>query len=240
MMKKVLLLFLVTAMVLGITSIVGAKIVGTPHDLAPEPCAMCHTPHNGTGQYPLWNRAQTGASYTPYDSTSFDMGADIASYPQAPSSLCLVCHNGQSSTLVNYPGPCSSPDSAYDYDMPNFACGNLGSRTGGTSHTLTDDHPLSFTYNPALDTATDDNGFPDITVVGLGSGARDVIVGDLSGTYYPLYTDSASGRINQFECATCHAVHDTADYPDKGTMQVYFLRNDNTGSTMCQDCHTKR
>jgi hypothetical protein len=33
-------------------------------------CVFCHTPHNALPDAPLWNRQMSGASYTPYDSTT--------------------------------------------------------------------------------------------------------------------------------------------------------------------------
>lgn len=221
-MKKIILVVLAVSLVLGIATIVGAKIAGSPHDLAPEPCAMCHTPHSGTGDYPLWNRYQVAQTYTMYESPSFDMVVERADQPQPPSSLCLVCHNGIYSELVNYPGPCSNPDAAYDVAVQGCADLDID---------LTDDHPLSFTYDPTLD--NDGNEFPTPIIKGAN---RKYIPGPYTGTDYPLYGENK----DQFECATCHSVHDTVDYPGKGDYQVYFLRADNSGSLMCQDCHTAR
>ena len=117
-----------------------------------EPCAMCHSPHSGTGDYPLWNRDQGPQTYTMYNSPSYDMN-DFTTGPQAPSSLCLVCHNGVFSSLVNYPGPGSHTNENYDYQMnPTFwAMLDLD---------LSNEHPISFTYDPAADNSQDNNGFP--------------------------------------------------------------------------------
>lgn len=158
-----------------------------------------------------------------YTSISFDMGN--ASQPEAPSALCLVCHNGIASELVNYPGPCSNPDSAYDFQIAG--CADLGKD-------LSDDHPLSFKYNKESD--QDNNEFPVINTV---NGRIHLDSAQDSTVRYFLYKH-ADGFNNYFECATCHSVHDLADYPGKGEYQVYFLRADNTGSAMCLDCHTKR
>lgn len=225
-MKKFLLPILGVALVIGMATFVWSSVIDTPHDLAPEPCAMCHTPHHAaTGVYPLWNRLQDTQTYTVYDSPTFDM-KPAANPPNAPSNLCLVCHNGVLSGLVNYPGPCSVTDPIYDLEISG--CADLGTD-------LTNDHPISFTYDDDAD--EDGNVFPPAGNM-PGSTTRQGIPGAISGTYYPLY-----GTIyNQFECTTCHAVHNTAEppYPGMGDYQVYFLRNDNTGSTMCLDCHTKR
>jgi hypothetical protein len=228
-MKKFLLPILATILVVGMATIVWATVIGSPHDLAPEPCAMCHTPHSGTGDYPLWNRSQAVQTYTLYDSVSFDMGP--AFQPRSPSALCLVCHNGVFSELVNYPGPCSPPDSAYDLVVAG--CANLGLN-------LTNEHPISFNYDASLD--MDVNQFPTATNVSTVDRPRYAITGAYSGTYYYLYAASSDSATTErwFECATCHSVHDLASYPGKGDYQVYFLRNDNTGSSMCLDCHAAR
>ncbi len=244
-MKKVLLLLVALTLVLGVATLWAREggtpgIQGTPHDVQVisgeaglEPCAMCHTPHSGTGSYPLWNRDQAPQTYTMYQGSSFDM-SPATSTPGEPSSLCLVCHNGVFSTLVNYPGPGSHSNENYDFQMnPTF--------WAMLDVDLSNEHPISFTYNPGLDTGNDNNGFPAITP-GTGTNPRKYIVG-ASTTKYFLY---GSERI-QFECATCHSVHDTASYVGKqmvggksvGT-QVFFLRSDNSGSKMCADCHVNR
>jgi len=228
-MKKYLLAILVASLVIGGAAFVWASIIGSPHDLAPEPCAMCHTPHSGTGDYPLWNRTQVAQTWTVYESISFDM-APADNPPRTPSSLCLVCHDGVASQLVNYPGPCSNPDAAYDITVAG--CANLGTD-------LTNDHPISFNYNDMLD--NDGNYFPPATAIRTTPTNRYAIVGAYSGTNYWLYQDPASPSSGYgFECATCHSVHDLATYQGKGSDQVYFLRNDNSGSLMCLDCHTAR
>jgi hypothetical protein len=224
-MKKVVLLLLVLSLIAGVAT-VWATVIGTPHDLAPEPCAMCHTPHSGTGDYPLWNRIQEKPQYLLYNSSSFDMSP--TTQPRNPSALCLVCHNGIYSELVNYPGPCSNPDAAYDIEVAG--CADLGID-------LSNEHPISFNYDPSVD--YDNNGFPTVTTITRLSGSqRQYIPGNLTGTMYFLYGNNT--EINWFECATCHSVHDLVEYEGKGEYQVYFLRADNTGSQMCLDCHANR
>jgi len=225
-MKKLLLAVLMLSLLAGVAT-VWATVIGTPHDLAPEPCAMCHTPHSGTGAYPLWNRTQASQTYTLYNSISFDMGPAVQ--PRSPSSLCLVCHNGVASELVNYPGPCSTPDPAYDIEVAG--CADLGLD-------LSNEHPISFNFNASLD--LDNNNFPTALQVRTTPTPRYAIPGSISGTNYFLYGNISALEYNYFECATCHSVHDLATYPGKGEYQVYFLRSDNTGSQMCLDCHAAR
>lgn len=243
-MRKVLILIAVLALTIGIASVSMARVEGTPHDVAItsgdstlEPCAMCHTPHSGSGAYPLWNRTGGAVAYTMYDSPTFDMPLTTGDL-QAPSTNCMVCHNGTLSQLVNYPGPRSTADTDYDIDSTNLTAvwTDLGSA-------MEDDHPVSFTYNPDLDTATDNNGFPPaITPDGVryfvGTGVAN----------FPLY--GTTGQ--EFECSTCHSVHHTVSgYGEAMTpactgagcssgTQVHFLRASNAGSDMCQACHTLR
>ncbi len=251
-MRKIL--FFVTAFLLipGIATFLWARedgtpgILGTPHDVQVitgeaglEPCVMCHTPHSGTGDYPLWNRDQGPQTYTMYNSSSYDMN-EFNTSPQSPSSLCLVCHNGVFSSLVNYPGPGSHSNENYDYEMnPTF--------WAMLDTDLTNEHPISFTYNPALDSSQDNNGFPD-AAIGSSSPWRAWIPGDQGSLTYPLYgSGTITAPTDQFECATCHAVHDTVAYPGKQMVggksvgsQVFFLRTSNAGSALCDDCHINR
>ena len=250
-MRKILVPLLAVVLILGLATFLYARengqpgIQDTPHDVQVitgetglEPCAMCHTPHSGTGQYPLWNRDQGPQTYTMYDSPSYDMN-DFNTGPQEPSSLCLVCHNGVFSSLVNYPGPGSHSNENYDYQMnPTF--------WAMLDTDLSNDHPISFTYDPTKDNSQDNNGFPDAEPC-TDAPWRQWIVGT-NGATYPLYgPGTTAAPTTQFECATCHAVHDTVAYPGKqmvggksvGT-QVFFLRRDNSGSAMCADCHVNR
>jgi hypothetical protein len=172
-----------------------------------------------------------------YASDTFDMIDLLATAPRGVSALCMVCHNGVASTLVNYPGPKSVQNT--DYDLTMTLAANTKFTMLGTG--MADDHPISFTYVPALDDVTDANGFPTAITVSTGTKTRKMVPG--TGANYPLY----GAAQDQMECATCHSVHHTAEYPgpamDNGKSagtQVYFLRADNSGSRMCTDCHTRR
>jgi len=256
-MKKALVFVCVLTLMLGTAGVIIAGMTSpgvreTPHDVQVmtgeaglEPCAMCHSPHSGTGQYPLWNRDQAAQSYTPYESPTFDMiDAGGGKQPQEPSNLCLVCHNGVFSSLINYPGPGSHANENYDYEMNPTFWAMLGTN-------LMNDHPISFTYqggagNP--DEIQDRNGFP--ITVNCDAGSNRTFIEPTAcanalgfGPGFPLYGSDRS----QFECTTCHSVHDTVDYPGKQIVggksvgnQVFFLRCDNTGSQMCGDCHKRR
>jgi len=173
-----------------------------------------------------------------YNSPSFDMNNNLTA-PREPSSLCLVCHNGVFSSLVNYPGPGSHTNENYDYEMnPTF--------WAMLDTDLRNEHPISFNYDPTMDSSQDNNGFPDANQcpdTPWRYWIPSVSTGDTLA--YPLY--GSAPTTNWFECATCHAVHDTIAYTGKqmvggksvGT-QVFFLRASNAGSNMCADCHQNR
>jgi hypothetical protein len=235
-----------TALRAGMTA---PGVLNTPHDVQVmtgetglEPCAMCHSPHATGSEYPIWNRDQAAQTYQMYNSATFDMQTGTPTGPGNPSSLCLVCHNGVFSNLINYPGPGSHQNELYDFEMNPTFWAMIGTN-------LMNDHPISFEYNPVLDNNQDRNGFPTTVPCGVGTAVRAFIQPTLCagapgfGPGFPLYGSANT----MFECATCHAVHDTVDYPDKQLVggksvgnQVFFLRCDNQGSKFCGDCHKRR
>ena len=99
----------ILAVVLGLTSPAGTQesVRDTSHNLSvsgpgsvravseTRVCVFCHTPHGANTEVsaPLWNRALSGATYTPYTSSSID-AQDIAATPGGSSKLCLSCHDG--------------------------------------------------------------------------------------------------------------------------------------------------
>ncbi|MEQ1731262.1 MAG: cytochrome c3 family protein, partial [Vicinamibacterales bacterium] len=56
-----------------------------------EVCIFCHAPHNSSPTAPLWNQTLSGATYTPYTSTTMAAAANV---PTGSSKLCLSCHDG--------------------------------------------------------------------------------------------------------------------------------------------------
>jgi predicted CXXCH cytochrome family protein len=183
-------------------SLRAAGITGTPHDLSGngwgsnEKCIFCHTPHNAKAATngPLWNHAaSSAASFTLYASSTLNA---LPGQPSATSLACLSCHDG------------------------SVAIDSYGSNTGtnmmgGTAKVGTDlsnDHPISFTYDATL--AASDGGLVSPTSTSFVNAAHTV----------PLF----SGKM---ECASCHDVHDNT-IPK-------FLRINNAGSALCLSCHVK-
>lgn len=178
-----------------------AGISGTKHDLSSkgwgssELCIFCHTPHNGnTANVPLWNHGNsTAATFTLYSSPTLNA---VPGQPAGTSKACLSCHDG------------------------TVAIDTFGTQTGthfitgipllGTD--LSNDHPVSFTYDAALATA-------DTKLVTPNSASFVD-----AGKTVPLF----SGKL---ECASCHNVHDNT-YGN-------FLRISNAGSALCLKCHNK-
>lgn len=158
-----------------------------------EICVFCHTPHNGDVSVgaPLWNRAINTSGYTMYSSPTIDMV--IAPQPQGVSMACLSCHDGTIAfdQVRNGPGP-------GDFDPTGTARGwsFLGGKNNMTRSTyafletdLTNDHPVSVTYNTANDPMF--NPISAIEAAGL----------------------RFFGTGNQVECATCHNPHDPTNRP---------------------------
>jgi predicted CXXCH cytochrome family protein len=56
-----------------------------------EICVFCHTPHNASPAVPLWNQTSSGATYTPYNSSTMVAAVGV---PTGSSKLCLSCHDG--------------------------------------------------------------------------------------------------------------------------------------------------
>lgn len=202
-MKKVLL---TVALVALMTSSAFAVITGSAHDFSgagygsTELCVFCHTPHNSdttVANAPLWNHEVTVATYTVYAGLG-SLDASVGQ-PAGVSKLCLSCHDG------------------------TVAIDSFGGSTGATNITgvallgtdLTNDHPVSFTYDASL--ATTDGGLQDPTVTNSG----------LGGT---IDADMLFGT--QLECASCHDVHNTANIPK-------LLVKLNGGSALCLTCHNK-
>ncbi len=189
-----------------------------------EVCVFCHTPHGAdTGvKAPLWNRAinTTANAYTMYSSQTLD--ATAAGQPVGVSLACLSCHDGTIAfdALRNLPGPGGfDPNPAKDGTRTLWAFTNApdkkmpGGRITNLGQDLSNDHPISITYNtaksPSSTSLTNDfaTGFYDPPKSSL-----------------PLY----EGRV---ECASCHDPH-------RSDTQT-FLRVSNDGSVLCLSCHRK-
>jgi len=125
-----------------------ANLAATKHNLTPSGtgtfktpeatglCVFCHTPHNANTSRALWNRAFSGATYTLYTSSTLKA---VPTQPTGSSRLCLSCHDG---TLAM--GNLLRPPGGVQFTLGKIT----GAGLIGTD--LSDDHPISFTYDSQL------------------------------------------------------------------------------------------
>jgi predicted CXXCH cytochrome family protein len=203
-MKKLSLLVMVVALV-AFSQFVNAQISGSAHDFSAntwsggEICIVCHTPHNGAmlAEAPLWNHQLTTSNFTLYASSTLNA---TMGQPDGNSKLCLSCHDG-SVALENFGGVTTGTTLM------------TGPALVGTD--LSNDHPVSFTYNTALHNADAGLYDPSVALSGLGG----TIQADM------LFSD-------KMQCASCHDVHNS--YGING-----LLVKSNAASALCLTCHDK-
>jgi predicted CXXCH cytochrome family protein len=186
-MSKLASVMIATAVFLGGGRMVlGAGISGTQHDLSAkgwgttELCKFCHTPHQAQAVVgaPLWNHRTTAASYTMYNSATFQ-GSGTQSQPGPSSLLCLSCHDG--TVAID-----SFANAGVLQNGTHFISTTNRVGFGGS---LTSDHPIAFNYDTAL--AGLDTKLVSPASTNFVDAARTI----------PLYG-------TKMECATCHSVHD--------------------------------
>ena len=204
-MRKTILTYsmmIATGFIVIAGAVAQAGVVGSKHDLSSggsspykttgtnEVCVFCHTPHAASSSVPLWNRSASTATYTMYNSTTMDMTA--ASAPQGVSAACLSCHDGTVAfdSLLNKPGSGSGAPSGWTWNAAGNTMTSSTSPNARLGSDLSNDHPISVTYD-----ATKDPAF-----VIPASGAVNGL---------PLF---GAGR-NQVECSSCHNVHDNTNAP---------------------------
>jgi predicted CXXCH cytochrome family protein len=172
LMKRIIGLSLAVAAMAFVAGVARAGIAGSAHDFSDDSwnsggqiCKPCHVPHNpnpgGSVGAPLWNHTLTTQTFTMYPSGGTIDGT-IDAAPSGVTKLCLSCHDGVTN-LDAFGGAAG-------------ATAMTGAAVVGTN--LSNDHPVSITYNTA-DT-------------GLESAPTDAAV-KLFG--------------NKVECASCHDVH---------------------------------
>jgi len=236
--NNVYLLLITIILILATTSLIHAgTIVGSKHDLSAlakkgvhtswgvyqdykQVCVYCHIPHNSNQDGgPLWNRPLPSAnSYNLYESNTLDSSTHSIN---TQSLLCLSCHDGTIAVdaVLNQPMPDNADLGGHmNYEGTQGNCGWC--HGGGTaaqqlgsflSQDLSNDHPVSFTYDSTL--ASTDGSLKDPSVPsGLGGS---------------IASDMLSN--GQLECTSCHNVHD----PQYGNFLIKESQN------LCITCHQK-
>ncbi len=187
-----------------------AGVVDTRHNLSvtgpgttraateTEICLFCHAPHNASPAAPLWNRRSSGATYTPYSSST---ARGNAGQPNGASALCLSCHDGTIALgeVLNRATPIAMSGGVTTVPA---GPGRLGTD-------LSDDHPVSFVYSPALVGARGNELASPTTLTGR-------VKLDATG---------------QMQCTSCHDAHDDTNGK--------FLVVPNIASGLCLMCHVK-
>jgi len=213
-------------------------------------CIFCHTPHGATNApgAPLWNRALSGETYTPYTSSSLDaetIGGQL-DQPAGSSRLCLSCHDGTLAlATVNVLGG----EQGVTVDLAGTGPGGVmppgeGTQTGFTRNLgtdLTNDHPISLTYDTqlsALDGELRDPATNDHIAV-RRPGLRPLA---------PLEPTGAGGQ-GQLQCVSCHDPHlapDGSGLGDKFLRVMRFQQStpseggfNETQDIVCLGCHQK-
>jgi predicted CXXCH cytochrome family protein len=162
---------------------------------------------------PLWNKTLSATTtYGVYASTTLNATPAEIGGGTGVSNLCMSCHDG--TVAVNNLGntsPVGTPTMGSGTELD--ATGRIGSaRPANMGASLSNDHPINFTYNAALATADGDLAIPTSTM--HVDAAHNI----------PLYG-------GQMQCGSCHNPHNNAN----GS----FLRMSNAGSALCRTCHTK-
>ncbi len=205
-----------------------------------EICVFCHTPHGAdTGvAAPLWNRAQTVATFSLYSSSSL---SSTPTQPTGTSLACLSCHDGTVAfdALRNLPGsggytnaPSTAGTSTWtftgtgDKKMPAGIITNIGTD-------LRNDHPISMVYadarGPSATSAIQTAGFRAIVTTLSKKCVGGADCNDAAAL--PLSSATIGGSADYVQCTSCHDPH-RSDTPT-------FLRKLNVGSALCLTCHVK-
>lgn len=164
-------------------------------------CIFCHTPHNSASDAPLWNRFESGAAYTPYDSPT--LKAEVGQ-PTGSSRLCLSCHDGtlalgmvrNRQTPIAFTGGSTMPSGP----------GNLGTD-------LSNDHPVSFRYDATLAAANGELKPPSSLPASIRLDAN----GQLQCTACHDPHDDSFGKflvVDNTASALCVSCHDKTGWTD--------------------------
>lgn len=196
-------------------------IVGTVHDFSAvgfsggEICVVCHTPHSAdtsVSAAPLWDHTVTSTTFTMYDSPTLDATPSNSGQPGGVSRLCLSCHDG-TVAIDSFGGATGT----------NFIT-NQAKLIGGGGD-LSDDHPISVTYDTALSVLDPGMHDPAATTVTIGEAGDKT----RTGTVAALMTSAGT-----VQCNSCHDVHNGFTVGGSPLLKV-----SQSGSAICLTCHNK-
>ena len=154
-------------------------------------CTFCHNSAGAAAATPqLWSRQALAGGFRMYGSASAKM--QVASAPQRESLLCLSCHDGTLAfdQLPNPAGIASGGDPGpSERSALARAPGWMGGEVTNLGRDLSNDHPISVTYDPSR------------------SREYRPSMGGKIGPL-PLFGENR----DQLECMTCHEPHN-GTYP---------------------------
>lgn len=243
-MKKSLLLLMVVALTFALVAIAISapvnNVSGTKHNLSTsgtgtwhstgdedQICVFCHTPHQAnTSVDPLWNHtiSVAGGNYGVYSSTTLNATPTaIQKAGTTGTNLCMSCHDGTIgvNSLYNPSNDVTDLISGFPNNGKINSAANLGTD-------LSNDHPVNFSYTPALATADGGLADPDTSGNAMGTFDTDYPGRNLSQDLVPSYS---------FQCSSCHGPH--IYYGGAQAGYAPFLKVNNTGSGLCLSCHIK-
>lgn len=249
-MYRYFLLILCICLPLAVQS--KTQVANTPHNMSASGpgafksmstsrvCVFCHAPHSVVPNAPLWNRQETGQTYTQYSSSTL---MSVPGQPEGSSRLCLACHDGTvalESMAIMPAGASNNPSSR-----------RLGGRSNlGTD--LGDDHPISFVYDSGLAAANGELAHPAGVPLPMDNGMLRC------GTCHDPHDSSLEPFLrmpsdNGQLCVTCHvqagstwnwstSSHATSPATPKGSKPWRERKPQWKGRTVadnaCFNCHT--
>ncbi len=194
----------------------------------PQICIFCHTPHNASPEYPLWNHvASAVTNYIPYTSNTLQSYDSAGSAPSVDhiSKLCLSCHDGTVGV--------GSVNTRYeDIIMQGSQCvdssGKLVSGAGCTGYIGTDlsgGHPISIIFDDNL-ASRRNNHIPILSNLNYPSTIQDPDV-----KLYP--THGGMG----VQCTSCHDPHTNKSTQEQDGKQWPPFWRKPSYDEVCLVCH---
>jgi hypothetical protein len=230
-LKKIFIVLISLVLAASFASVSFAGIAGSAHDFSDfmfaggagdgtgggQICIVCHTPHNGDTEVteaPLWNHELSFETYNLYSSPTLQA---TVGQPDGSAKLCLSCHDGTIAV------------DAYGGQIGTVFMADLGGGHADLTTDLSNDHPISFTYDDALATADGALFPPTSTPADIGSGTF---------TKQGNIDDTMLEGGTVLQCSSCHSVHN--DFvADDAESQEHLLKISIVSSELCLTCHNK-
>lgn len=198
-------------------------------------CIFCHTPHSPSKAIPLWNRSNPATGGYTYYKTGTNLSPEAKNFTGLPadsvSLFCLSCHDGSGTVQVaigdRVVNSRAVGGSKITMNAGVWTNGDLSAAGPDGATSLTNDHPIGFSY----DAVVADHG--------AGIDFQDKATAETNGAKFFVSSYVGSGATvlaDKIECSSCHKVHDPG-LDAEGTKP--FLRVTNTNSDLCLACHKK-